>query len=903
MTDAKRDNAGVFSWSTFRRLLGLSKENLTGLTDIAPRGTEEPMIDRFSECLSTLAYEPQGRFFWLNDGAKTPVTGMGCVFEVSPVLFADQATVNALERMLTLAWPEKTTIAVSLFASTRIETVLSDYLDARKEDAMKIAQEGAHVLRTMAEGRARLFAERARAFSDDETGVRHFRVWVSATCRVGEIEALGRMRAMRAMPSNPESAEQAKEAFSLQLPTPEGPHALSEKFLNAVRALRTTLVQFGIYRFSWDSDVVTRTMRELLNPQALSLASRKRFGAFDAPNSFDVLRDGFVFHDTMIDIAKSSVIYASSDGAAVEAVSLGVTGYPARTHLNRMREAMGALTNDGAVLRYPFLLTAVIEPTDLMRDKSMMAVRHARVRQLAGSEIGQFLTDLASRDRDLALAVSACEEAKGLARVAHAVTVWAKKGEGVAAAQSVQNVLGRIGMDAHVDVGLQMMGLLTALPMEASAGLMADVRLARRSFTLTRTAAAHFLPLFAEYQGTGPRADQMRPTPLLLLASRRGELFGVDPFANPNGNYNAVVAGTSGSGKSVLAQETVLSMLATGARVWVFDIGKSYQNCVGLTGGQWIDFARDENTPHKRSELCLNPLDMLDDPTEMLDELAQIVITMANGDAPMEMTQAELLKVAIANVVSRARAEGRTPTITDLTLDLMNSGDAGLKDTAVRLMPYAAGGRFAHWFEGAASVDFNASLVVLEMEALSNKPVLQNVVLLILIMRIVQVIRTTPRHVRKMIVIDEAWRLLTGNAGRFIEWACRTLRKYGAGIMCISQSMEDFNRTPTARAVRQNADSVFLLRQKAEGIAAYTDDPALVRVLSGLTTRAESFSEVYVRVGDAPGVVGRLMLDPFSMTAYSTRADVFDAVRKGLREGLTIVQAIERAVPLTTRRL
>ena len=121
--------------------------------------------------------------------------------------------------------------------------------------------------------------------------------------------------------------------------------------------------------------------------------------------------------------------------------------------------------------------------------------------------------------------------------------------------------------------------------------------------------------------------------------------------------------------------------------------------------------------------------------------------------------------------------------------------------------------------------------------------------------------------------------------------------------MCISQSMEDFNRTPTARAVRQTADSVFLLRQKAEGIAAYTDDPALVRVLSGLTTRAESFSEVYVRVGDAPGVVGRLMLDPFSMTAYSTRADVFDAVRKGLREGLTIVQAIERAVPLTTRRL
>lgn len=96
----------------------------------------------------------------------------------------------------------------------------------------------------------------------------------------------------------------------------------------------------------------------------------------------------------------------------------------------------------------------------------------------------------------------------------------------------------------------------------------------------------------------------------------------------------------------------------------------------------------------------------------------------------------------------------------------------------------------------------------------------------------------------------------------------------------------------TARAVRANADSVFLFRQKSEGIAAFTSDPALQRTLSGLTTVSETYSEVWARVGDAPGVIGRLILDPFSMTAFSTRADVFDAVRREKAKGKSAVQAI-----------
>ena len=94
-------------------------------------------------------------------------------------------------------------------------------------------------------------------------------------------------------------------------------------------------------------------------------------------------------------------------------------------------------------------------------------------------------------------------------------------------------------------------------------------------------------------------------------------------------------------------------------------------------------------------------------------------------------------------------------------------------------------------------------------------------------------------------------------------------------------------------AVRMNADSVFLLRQKPEGIASYAaGDARTAKLLSGLTTHAGLWSEVYVKVGDQAGVVGRLMLDRFSMTAYSTKAEVFDAVQKARKAGLTIEKAI-----------
>ena len=72
-------------------------------------------------------------------------------------------------------------------------------------------------------------------------------------------------------------------------------------------------------------------------------------------------------------------------------------------------------------------------------------------------------------------------------------------------------------------------------------------------------------PIQGEWQGTG--------SPGMLLMGRKGQLFQWSAFDNDSGNYNTIVVGRSGSGKSVFMQELLVSTLGCGGRVFVIDVG------------------------------------------------------------------------------------------------------------------------------------------------------------------------------------------------------------------------------------------------------------------------------------------------------------------------------------------
>ena len=640
-------------------------ENAENLTD--PRRNGRPEIDRFAGVLSVLAYDAHKGVFLLNTGGQTPPCALGRVLEINPVLWADETLTSVFERLLRIEYPASTALAFSLYASPCIEKTLDTYVAARNRCSGKVSGKEHELLVTMARERKALFEAMARGKNTRGFSARHFRVWMSLVSTLGS-DAL-----------DPDS-----RAFT--------------SFVTAADAAQASLLSSGLMSHAWNGADYVACVRELVNPQR-TRATLLENAAYDADKP---LRDVVVSHETAIDIERDGIVFSDTGENGFEAIfaqALGVASYPSATSINAMHALLGGDKRTLSPIEDPYIVTCAIEPTSRVEDRTTTAVKLARVKQLTQTEIGMFLTDLKERARDLEIASNACRDGAGLARITHEVVVFSHEESAARAREAAKALLAEAGLEAEVDSGLQMMGLLLSLPMEASTALMQDARAARHTSTKTREAACQMLPLLAEARGGAVRPGESVPIPMTLLATRAGELVTLDLFANRNGNNNAVVAANSGAGKSVFIEDVVLAMLATGGRVWVFDIGKSYRHCVDLVAGQWIDFESDTN-------LCINPLDGFTDEEPPIDEIADIIVALANGNAPLEMTALEKLKGILEALLRRAKDQERLITMTDLVADLMLSEDPILRDLSIRLRPYAAGGRYARWFEGKNTVNF-----------------------------------------------------------------------------------------------------------------------------------------------------------------------------------------------------
>ncbi|WP_286314044.1 hypothetical protein, partial [Turicimonas muris] len=70
-------------------------------------------------------------------------------------------------------------------------------------------------------------------------------------------------------------------------------------------------------------------------------------------------------------------------------------------------------------------------------------------------------------------------------------------------------------------------------------------------------------------------------------------------------------------------------------------------------------------------------------------------------------------------------------------------------------------------------------------------------------------------------------------------------------------------------------------------------DDHQIQMLESLTTVAGAYSEVFIRIGDQPPSVNRLLLDPYSQLMTSTHPNDIEAINHYLQQGLSMHQAIE----------
>jgi hypothetical protein len=409
----------------------------------------------------------------------------------------------------------------------------------------------------------------------------------------------------------------------------------------------------------------------------------------------------------------------------------------------------------------------------------------------------------------------------------------------------VINAFSRVGIELVAEQALAGSLFFQSLPLAYDPTNDRTLKRGRRMLGLN---LAHLLPFYGSLKGT--------PTPDLLFVNRRGEpvtFSFFDSTVAPHG----IIAGVSGSGKSVLANNLILSAARRGARVFVLDRGNSYRKLSDTIGGTYVAF-------DPRSPRSINPCGAgLDEEKKIF--LTDILCEMCSqGQRELSVKERSLVSRSIVRAFDKAGS--REVFIHDILRELEGDGESAAHDLAICLEMFANDGPYAGFFDRPCTNEDPGLLTVYELGEVAKRKDVASVLLMALIHKITNYSRAHLEF-QKYLIVDEAWTLLrSATTASFLEDVLRTYRKLNAAALMVTQQVTDFEGR-TGEAIRANAPNRLFLQQTPETVLAMEKlldlSPEEKAILGKLRTVKGKFSEMLVQSTETRGVA-RLIPDPLS---------------------------------------
>lgn len=648
-----------------------------------------------------------------------------------------------------------------------------------------------------------------------------------------------------------------------------------EDILSLREQFSTTLRGWGLPVKVWHAEDLLQGLEELLNP--LFKASLPV-----SWNPYDSLANQLMHPGSRLMVEPSQLVFGGGE-KILRLYSPRV--FPSLWHLGAMNILIGDPFDEFLRFQGSFFISYSVHIAHEKTLKTRMLAKCGNVEKQATLPIAKYVTSLKKEAEEWAYVREKFESGQRLVRIRYQVGLLCDSEEMPREEQTLFNLYRSQRWELALDKYLQLPSFLSCLPMTWGEGGSEDSQKFQKTKTTLSHEPANLMPLQGEWQGT--------QSPGMILIGRRGQVFYWSPFDNNEGNYNACVVGRSGSGKSVFMQEFMTSLLGLGGRVFVLDVGRSFEKTVKLLGGTYVEFS-------PQSQICINPFSSIPthDPEAARDALAMLKPILSLMAAPKEGTR-DIEDTYLEQALQKAWTKKRTrATLTDVAQSLLSHPDPTSKSLGERLRPYTKDGSYGRFFTGPSTIDLSDTLVVVELEELKERKDLQAVIIQMVILQITNSIYMGDRKTPSCLILDEAWDMLRGQqSGVFIETAARRLRKYYGGLVVGTQSINDFYATPGAQAAFDNADWMCLLSQKDESIELLknskrlTMDPNMERTLRSLHTEQGQYAEIMIK-GPKGFAVGRLLLDPFSQILYSTKAEEFSAVQQLVGQGVALKEAI-----------
>lgn len=666
----------------------------------------------------------------------------------------------------------------------------------------------------------------------------------------------------------------------------------TQKEYDDIRSLRTkvrtTLENLKHYPITLDASSWIRVMNTMFNWGG---EASWRAGACEWDKTQPLCNQVLDF-DNDIEVSKDHLRIGNQYVKCLSAKRL-----PEAAYFGDAKAIAGDMSGGLGGVRQNYIVCTNVHYPDAENEKGKIERKRQFAINQASGPMAKFVPQLADKRNDFDNVWDSITEGKRPIKVSYHVVVFGESKEEVeSAAMTARNFWRTNRFEIMVDKFIQLPILINCLPLCADAEAVGDLN---RHKSMTANEASVLLPMFGEWKGTG--------TPHVNLLSRNMQLMSLS-LHDSGSNKNALVFGSSGKGKSFMLNEIISSYLSEGAEVFIIDIGRSYQKLTEVLGGDFISF-------EPNSDVCLNPfpgivsldgtketrapaapyLEGDDDDDGEEDVVIGLLEAMAAPKEALTDFQIAGLKRVLGDVW---RKHFRETSIDLIQEALLSEKDVRIKDIGHQLHAFTSLGSYGRFFNGECNIHFSKQLTCLELDDLRGKTQLQAAVLLQVLTKIQQDMYLGDRSVRKLIVIDESFDLLTsGDTSKFITGLFRRARKYNGSVVVCSQGLLDVYDSPSGRAIAENSATMLLLGQKAEAIEEMKREGRLelsdhdFSQLKTVHTVPGVYSEIFIKSEYGIGI-GRLIVNDFQKLMYSTRPEDLNAIKRFTDQGLGMAEAI-----------
>ncbi|HEY5749521.1 MAG TPA: TraG family conjugative transposon ATPase [Chryseolinea sp.] len=351
-------------------------------------------------------------------------------------------------------------------------------------------------------------------------------------------------------------------------------------------------------------------------------------------------------------------------------------------------------------------------------------------------------------------------------------------------------------------------------------------------------------------------------------------------------NRNKFILGPSGSGKSFFTNHMVRSYYEQGTHIVLVDVGHSYRGLCDMVSGYY--FTYDESNPIKFNPFYIGAGDLLD--TEKKESIKTLLLALwKKDDETFNRSEYVALSISLQMYFERVGKRKdlfpcfntyyeflRDEFVSILKADKVKEKDFDAENFLYVLRPYYKGGEFDYLLNATGNLDLlGERFIVFELDNIKDHPILFPVVTIIIMEVFISKMRKL-KGIRKMILIEEAWKAIAKEGmAEYIKYLFKTVRKFYGEAIVVTQEVEDIISSPIVKqAIINNSDCKILLDQSKyqnkfdqiqELLGLTEKEKALVLSINKANDPARKYKEVFISLG---GVLSKVYATEVSLEEY-----------------------------------